>query len=97
MSHPKKELKDSIEIRHKLEQQRASLVHHQELAKVEHEYALIKATGELHKKSKDSYIKRLEAEITTLQTKARQYDNIASTGIKSLISMNAFQKRASSR
>ena len=41
----------------------------------------------------DNKIKILESVIDSLKSKAKQYDNIASSGIKSLISLNDFNER----
>ena len=47
--------------------------------------------------SKEDKIKSLKTQIESLKGKAKQYDNIASTGIKSMIALRAFNQRATTR
>ena len=85
----KRELKDSLVSRAKLEEERTKFIHSTEVSKL----TLEKSKSELVIQARDDKIKILESEIDSLKSKAKQYDNIASSGIKSLISMNAFNER----
>ena len=89
----RKDLKYSLYLMYKLEKQCSSLVHQSELGKLKHTYKLSQGTNDVETKSKNTHIKHLEAEIASLQKNSKQYDNIASTGIRSLIILNTFQKR----
>ena len=89
----KRELKDSLVSRAKLEEERTKFIHSTEVSKL----TLEKSKSELVIQARDDKIKILESEIDSLKSKAKQYDNIASSGIKSLISMNAFNERGFAR
>ena len=93
----KKALKDSLKAKYKLEEQQKQLVHDSAYAKLQHDTTLNRARSEILLSNQDEKIKRLEGEIHNLKGKARQYDAIAATGIKTVISLNAFEKRANQR
>ena len=93
----KKALKDSLKAKYKLEEQQKQLVHDSAYAKLQHDTTLNRARSEILLSNQDEKIKRLEGEIHNLKGKARQYDAIAATGIKTVISLNAFEKRENQR
>ena len=93
----KKDLKDCIEGKCSIEEQRKSLIHQEQLAKAEHLHAVAKATSDVYAKSQEDKIKNLQEEINLLKTKAKQYDKIAQTATTTIIGLNAFHKRAKTR
>ena len=93
MESSKKELKVSLVSRSKLEEEKIKFMHSTEGSKLNLEIQKYKLVIQ----ARDGKIKILESEIDSLKSKAKQYDNIASSGIKSLISMNAFNERGYAR
>ena len=89
----KKELKDSLVSKFKLDEERLNLKHQSEM----NERLLEKLKNDLLIQSHEDKIKRLEGDIDHLKHKSKQYDNIAQSGIKSLISLNAFNERGLAR
>ena len=89
----KRELKDSLVSKAKLEEERIRFVHSTEVSKL----TLEQQKSGLVIQAREDKIKILESEIDSLKSKAKQYDNIASSGIKSLISLNAFNERGYAR
>ena len=89
----KRSLKESMVTKGKLEVERIKLIHATEVSKLslEHEKSVLVI------QARDDKIKSLQSEIDSLKSKAKQYDNIASSGIKSLISLNAFNERGYAR
>ena len=47
--------------------------------------------------AREDKIKILESEIDSLKSKAKQYDNIALSGVKSLILFNGFNEKGHAR
>ena len=89
----KRDLRESLSCQHKLEVETLKLTYSSEANQI----TLEKQKSDLIVQSREDKIKRLESELSTLTNKARQYDNIASSGIKSLISLNAFNERGIAR
>ena len=87
------DLKDMMTARFKHDEERLKLSHQSEIA----EKVLEVTRNSVELEAKDEQIKALKGEITTLQNKARQYDNIAATGIKSMMGLRAFNERATTR
>ena len=63
----KKALKDSLEAKYKLEEQRKQLVHDSAYAKLQHDTTLNRARSEILLSNQDEKIKRLEGEIHNLK------------------------------
>ena len=85
----KRELKDSLKSKFKIEEQRLQLAHQSEETKT----ILQHQKDELLISHLEDKIKSLLGKIDCLKHKAKQYDVIASSGMKSLISLNAFNER----
>ena len=77
----RKELKDSLEGKHKLKEQHQELLHRTEVVKLQHESALACVTSKVVKPNQEDKIKRLEEELQIFKGKAKQYDAIAATGV----------------
>ena len=93
VENSKRDLKETLSCKYKLEEEKLTLTYATETGRI----TLEKQKSDLVIQSKEDKIKRLESELSTLKGKARQYDNIASSGIKSLISLNAFNERGIAR
>ena len=73
----KKDLKDSLEGKYKLEQQRTKLEHEVEVARLKHASTLARVTSDVLKENQEEKVKRLLEDIQTLKGKAKKYDDIA--------------------
>ena len=89
----KRDLRESLACKYDLEEERLKL----SFSSKANQITLEKHKSDLIIQSREDQIKRLESELSTLKNKAKQYDNIASSGIKSLISLNAFNERGIAR
>ena len=89
----KQDAKDLMLSKHRHEQECLKLLHQSELSKK----GLEQAKGNIALEAKEDKIKTLKSDITVLLHKAKQYDNIAASGIKSMMALKAFNERATSR
>ena len=86
-------LKVSLSDRYKICKERLKLTHQSEMYK----NLLTEAKYDITLDSKEVKIKSLKIEIKSLKGKAKHYDSIASTGIKSMIALRKFNERATTR
>ena len=93
MQASKDDLRVTLAATYKLSEQRLKLSHQSEMNKK----LLEEEKHDITLDSKEDKIKSLKTEIESLKGKAKQYDNIASTGIKPMIALRAFNQRATTR
>ena len=89
----KQDAKDLMLCKYNHDEERIKLLHQSELSKKVLEQVKVSMALE----AKEDRIKTLQSEITLLLHKAKQYDNIAASGIKSMMALKAFSERATSR